>query len=61
MQTKEQITGYCPKQDMDFTILVTYVIVDTLQTRFKSPLKYSCSCSKTIYHCTDCPIFNNLI
>lgn len=60
MQTKEWVTGFCPKQNMDVTILVTYVITDALQIRFKSPLKYSCHYSETTKDCMNCPIFTNL-
>lgn len=60
MQAKEWITGYCPKQNMEATILVTYVITDALQIRFKSPLNYSCHYSEITESCMDCPIFNSL-
>jgi len=60
MTKKESVTGYCPKQDMNVAITVTYNITSTLQADFITPCTYYCKYSNTIEACSDCPIFNNL-
>lgn len=57
---KDTVIGYCPKQNKEVSILVTFTVTPTLQQDFYTPSKFACEHSRTITHCSDCPIFNKL-
>ncbi|MEY8425092.1 hypothetical protein AALB52_20625 [Lachnospiraceae bacterium 38-14] len=60
MQKKETITGYCPKQDCETSIIVTYTITEAMKASYKTPLLFKCNYNNAYGTCTDCPIFKNL-
>lgn len=60
MKKKETITGYCPKQDCEASIIVTYTITEAMQTSYKTPLLFKCDYDNAYSTCTKCPIFENL-
>lgn len=61
MKRKEIITGYCPKQNKETAISVTYAVAHTLKADFIEPCSYYCKYSNTVEPCTDCPIFEELL
>lgn len=61
MNKRENVTGYCPKQNKETTISVTYAVSHALKTDFIEPSNYYCEYSNTTETCTNCPIFEKLL
>lgn len=61
MQKRKHIVGYCPKQNKETSIIVTFVICSALQTDFCEPQSFYCQYNNINDPCINCPIFDDLL